>query len=67
VLASRGEGDEATVEKLKTHLSATLPFYKCPSEFRFAESLPRTATGKLQRFKLREELSNSLRSGDATS
>jgi benzoate-CoA ligase family protein len=67
VLASRGAGDEATVERLKTHLSATLPFYKCPSEFRFAESLPRTATGKLQRFKLREELSNSSRSGDSTS
>jgi len=66
VLASKTAGDEATVEKLKAHLSATLPLYKCPSEFRFADSLPRTATGKLQRFKLREELSNTSRSGDAT-
>jgi benzoate-CoA ligase family protein len=59
VLASREAGDEATVEKLKAHLSASLPLYKCPSEFRFAESLPRTATGKLQRFKLRESLAES--------
>jgi benzoate-CoA ligase family protein len=67
VLASREAGGAATVEKLKAHIAAKLPFYKCPSEFRFAESLPRTATGKLQRFKLREELSNSSRSGDSTS
>jgi fatty-acyl-CoA synthase len=28
--------------------------FKCPSEIRFVEDLPRTATGKLQKFKLRE-------------
>jgi 2-aminobenzoate-CoA ligase len=58
VLASKEAGD-ATAEELKAHLSAMLPPYKCPSEFRFAEGMPRTATGKLQRFKLREELSGA--------
>jgi benzoate-CoA ligase family protein len=56
VLKSREAGSVETTEKMKAHLSALLPPYKCPSEFRFAESLPRTATGKLQRFKLRGEL-----------
>ena len=28
--------------------------YKCPKRIDFVERLPRTATGKLQKFKLRE-------------
>src|SRR5437763_15746156 len=59
VLKSRGAGDTETAEKLRAHLSAMLPPFKRPSEFRFTDALPRTATGKLQRFKLRDELSNS--------
>jgi len=59
VLTSKEAGGSETADRLKAHLSATLPPYKCPSEFRFAESLPRTATGKLQRFKLREELKDA--------
>jgi acyl-coenzyme A synthetase/AMP-(fatty) acid ligase len=27
--------------------------YKCPEEFRFVAELPKTATGKIQRFRLR--------------
>ncbi|HST52658.1 MAG TPA: benzoate-CoA ligase family protein [Pyrinomonadaceae bacterium] len=56
IVKSDSKGDAALSEKLKAHLSMTLPPHKRPSEFRFAKSLPRTATGKLQRFKLREEL-----------
>jgi 2-aminobenzoate-CoA ligase len=44
---------------LKAHVSALLPPFKRPAEIRFADALPRTATGKLQRFKLREELNAS--------
>jgi 2-aminobenzoate-CoA ligase len=40
-------------------VSALLPPFKRPAEIRFADALPRTATGKLQRFKLREELNAS--------
>ncbi len=32
-----------------------LAHFKCPSSVEFVENLPRTATGKLQKFKLREE------------
>jgi fatty-acyl-CoA synthase len=28
--------------------------FKCPSQIRFVDTLPRTVTGKLQKFKLRE-------------
>ena len=40
-------------ESLKAQLSRSLPSYKCPTEIQFTDQLPRTATGKLQRFKLR--------------
>ena len=59
VLKSGRAGGEDVEEKLRSHLGARLPPYKCPSEFRFADALPRTATGKLQRFKLREGLAKS--------
>jgi acyl-coenzyme A synthetase/AMP-(fatty) acid ligase len=29
--------------------------YKCPRQYHFVEVLPKTATGKIQRFKLRDE------------
>jgi benzoate-CoA ligase family protein len=34
-------------------LRTRLPGFKCPQEYRFVNELPRTATGKLQRFLLR--------------
>ena len=60
VLKSKQTDDgEAAAEKLKAHASALLPPFKRPAEIRLAGSLPRTATGKLQRFKLREGLAES--------
>jgi benzoate-CoA ligase family protein len=53
-------GGETTAEKLKAHLSALLPPFKRPAEIRLADALPRTATGKLQRFKLREKLAKAI-------
>ncbi|MFJ9590221.1 AMP-binding protein [Streptomyces acidicola] len=38
---------------LRTFLKAELAPYKCPREILFLDALPRTATGKLQRFRLR--------------
>ena len=42
------------VRELRDHLLARLPDYMCPARFKFVEELPRTATGKIQRFRLRE-------------
>nr|WP_234381182.1 AMP-binding protein [Streptomyces sp. NRRL F-5122] len=43
-------------EELRTFLKSELAPYKCPREFVFLDALPRTATGKLQRFRLRMHL-----------
>jgi benzoate-CoA ligase family protein len=36
-------------------LRTRLPGFKCPQEYRFVKDLPRTATGKVQRFLLRAQ------------
>jgi benzoate-CoA ligase len=41
-------------EALRAHVRERLAHFKCPRSFRFVESLPKTATGKIQRFLLRE-------------
>ncbi|WP_436771451.1 AMP-binding protein [Yinghuangia sp. YIM S09857] len=46
--------DGVTAEDLITHCRTRLAGYKCPKRIEFVESLPRTATGKLQKFRLRE-------------
>ncbi|TAG00977.1 MAG: 2-aminobenzoate-CoA ligase [Burkholderiales bacterium] len=40
-------------ETLQAHVKATIAPYKYPREIEFLASLPRTETGKLQRFKLK--------------
>ncbi|MET7983797.1 MULTISPECIES: AMP-binding protein [unclassified Streptomyces] len=54
------EGARRDAESLRAFLKSELAPYKCPREIIFLDALPRTATGKLQRFRLREEN----RSGD---
>lgn len=46
-------GDAATVKALQDHVKATLAPFKYPRQVEFLDKLPRTETGKLQRFKLR--------------
>jgi len=43
-----------TAEEIITHCHGSLAGFKCPKRVEFVDSLPRTATGKLQKFKLRE-------------
>ena len=47
---------DATVDadELITFCRGRMAHFKCPTAVRFVEELPRTATGKLQKFKLRE-------------
>jgi fatty-acyl-CoA synthase len=51
VLRSPGS---ATEVDLIAHCRARLSHFKCPTSVEVREALPRTATGKLQKFKLRE-------------
>jgi fatty-acyl-CoA synthase len=48
-------GGEVTAEELVAHCRTLLGGYKCPKRIDFVDQLPRTATGKLQKFKLRQE------------
>ena len=45
---------EPTAEELIAHCRTALAGYKCPKRIDFVDALPRTATGKLQKFKLRQ-------------
>ena len=48
------EGGYLTEVHVMEHCRANMAGYKCPKQVEFREELPRTATGKLQKFKLRE-------------
>lgn len=45
--------DEAMVKALQDHVKATIAPFKYPRAVRFRQALPKTATGKIQRFQLR--------------
>jgi len=42
-----------TVRKLQDHVKATIAPYKYPRSVKFLDALPKTQTGKIQRFRLR--------------
>jgi 2-aminobenzoate-CoA ligase len=54
VLAEGVEGDAAKIHELQDHVKSVIAPYKYPRAVEFVPSLPRTNTGKLQRFRLRE-------------
>ncbi|HEY6105444.1 MAG TPA: acyl-CoA synthetase, partial [Anaeromyxobacteraceae bacterium] len=45
---------EALAEEFMLHCKSQLAPYKFPRRVRFVPELPKTATGKIQRFRLRE-------------
>jgi 2-aminobenzoate-CoA ligase len=49
------EPGDAAVETLQSHVKRTIAPYKYPRQVEFVDALPKTPTGKLQRFKLRED------------
>ena len=48
------DGSPVTAEELIAHCRTMLAGYKCPKRVEFVAEVPRTATGKLQKFKLRQ-------------
>lgn len=55
---SLAEGYTASTDLMRdllTHCGKELAAYKCPRWFEFVADLPKTATGKIQRYKLRAE------------
>jgi 2-aminobenzoate-CoA ligase len=49
--------DDAATKLLQDHVKADIAPYKYPRQIEFVERLPRTETGKLQRFQLRATMS----------
>jgi 2-aminobenzoate-CoA ligase len=54
VLRSGHTGDADLVRVLQDHVKASIAPYKYPREIEFVQTLPRTETGKLQRFRLKQ-------------
>ena len=54
VLAPGYAPDAGVVTVLQDHVKAAIAPYKYPREVEFVDALPKTATGKLQRFALRD-------------
>ena len=54
VLKSGFEAGGTVADELRNFTRERLAVYKCPKNFYFVSELPKTATGKIQRFKLRQ-------------
>ena len=48
-------GDELCRKRLQDHVKAAIAPFKYPRVVNFVETLPKTQTGKIQRFRLREQ------------
>lgn len=53
-LVVKNPGEEVTEAEIIAHCKASLAGYKAPTSVEFRDEIPRTATGKIQKFKLRE-------------
>jgi 2-aminobenzoate-CoA ligase len=56
VCAEGMAGDDALCKALQDHVKAVIAPYKYPRRIRFVAALPKTATGKIQRFRLKNQL-----------
>jgi acyl-coenzyme A synthetase/AMP-(fatty) acid ligase len=54
ILNDPADASDALADELREHCKAGLAPYKYPRWLNFVDELPKTATGKIQRFKLRE-------------
>ncbi|MBV1704150.1 MAG: AMP-binding protein [Hyphomicrobiales bacterium] len=54
VLAEGAPRDEATVKALQDHVKATIAPYKYPRAVVFRDALPKTPSGKVQRYRLKD-------------
>jgi 2-aminobenzoate-CoA ligase len=55
VLANGAEGGDAMAATLQEFVRSRIAPFKTPREIEFVEQLPRTETGKVQRFRLRQQ------------
>lgn len=55
VVIRQGERGDALKEEIREFAGSRLPNYKVPTQIEFLDEMPRTSTGKVQRYKLRAE------------
>jgi 2-aminobenzoate-CoA ligase len=53
ILNSKFEPSDELIKDIQNHTKKTIAPYKYPRRIEFVANLPKTQTGKLQRFKLR--------------
>ena len=61
VLRPGSTGDDAMTKQLQDHVKATVAPYKYPRAIEYVSELPKTQTGKLQRFELRKKAAEAAR------
>jgi acyl-coenzyme A synthetase/AMP-(fatty) acid ligase len=54
VLKNGANSTPQVIEEIRQHMQSKLASYKCPQTFEVVAELPKTATGKIQRYKLRQ-------------
>ena len=54
VLREKGADAATLTDELRNHVRERLAHIKCPRWFEFVDELPKTSTGKIQRFRLRQ-------------
>jgi benzoate-CoA ligase len=59
VLKNSASNTPQMIEEIRQHVVGRLAAYKCPQEFQVVPELPKTATGKIQRYKLRQSASST--------
>ncbi|WP_170397820.1 AMP-binding protein [Ruegeria arenilitoris] len=58
VLTEGAVAEDTLREALQTHVKSVIAPYKYPRSIRFCDALPKTATGKIQRFRLKSPSTN---------
>ena len=53
-------GATATDEEIRTYVKGGMAHYKVPRYVRFVSAFPQTVTGKIQKFKIRDEMTDQL-------
>jgi len=57
VMVAPEHRNDAKADELREHVKRLIAPFKAPREIEFLDELPRTQTGKVQRFKLRQRAS----------
>src|SRR5271156_4917112 len=63
VLKSAAAANADTVCRLQDHVKATIAPYKYPRSIKFTDALPKTQTGKVQRFRLKSGAQHRMQTG----